>query len=93
MVIPSGAAQRRSRGIANVPVERPLTGMTAIPRLRGLAAASRQSRRGSSRRRESGCPREDCGYFTPNHHILIVTPHWTDGKSELGIRGGVVQLN
>ena len=38
-VIPSGAAKRRSRGIAVIPVEGPLSfGTTAIPRLRRFAA-------------------------------------------------------
>jgi hypothetical protein len=24
-----------------------------------------------------------CGYFTKNHHVLVVTPYWSDGKSAL----------
>src|SRR5688572_26325957 len=40
MVIPSGAPEARSRGIALIPAEGPSVGTGTIPRLRGLTAAS-----------------------------------------------------
>ena len=30
-----------------------------------------------------------CGYQTRNHRVLVVTPHWTDGKGELALVRGV----
>ena len=33
-----------------------------------------------------------CGYFTRNHHVLIVTPYWSNGKQELALMRGVGKL-
>lgn len=33
-----------------------------------------------------------CGYFTKHHHVLVVTPHWSDGKRELALMRGVGNL-
>jgi hypothetical protein len=33
-----------------------------------------------------------CGYFTNQHHVLVVTPHWSDGKRELALMRGVGSL-
>jgi hypothetical protein len=33
-----------------------------------------------------------CGYFTKQHHVLVVTPHWSDGKRELALMRGVGNL-
>ena len=30
-----------------------------------------------------------CGYYTAGHHVLVVTPHWTNGKRELGLNNGI----
>jgi len=33
-----------------------------------------------------------CGYFTRQHHVLVVTPYWSDGKQELALMRGVGNL-
>ena len=33
-----------------------------------------------------------CGYFTKQHHVLVVTPYWSDGKRELALMRGVGTL-
>jgi hypothetical protein len=33
-----------------------------------------------------------CGYFTKHHHVLVVTPHWNDGKRQLALMRGVGTL-
>ena len=33
-----------------------------------------------------------CGYFTKNHHVLVVTPHWSDGKQALQAMRGLGRL-
>ena len=30
-----------------------------------------------------------CGYYTAGHHVLVVTPHWSNGKRELGLNNGI----
>lgn len=30
-----------------------------------------------------------CGYFTKDHHVLVVTPHWSDGKQALKLMRGI----
>jgi hypothetical protein len=32
---------------------------------------------------------KSCAYFTKGHHVLIVRPHWSDGKSELAATRGI----
>jgi hypothetical protein len=31
----------------------------------------------------------NCGYFTPGHHVVIVTPHWHGGKKEVALNNGI----
>ena len=33
-----------------------------------------------------------CGYFTKRHHVLVVTPYWSDGKRELALLRGIGNL-
>lgn len=33
-----------------------------------------------------------CGYFTKSHHVLVVTPHWSDGKQALKMMRGLERL-
>jgi hypothetical protein len=31
----------------------------------------------------------NCGYYTAGHHVVIVTPHWRRGKSEVALNTGI----
>lgn len=31
----------------------------------------------------------NCGYYTAGHHVVILTPHWTGGKREVGMNNGI----
>jgi hypothetical protein len=33
-----------------------------------------------------------CAYYTAGHHVLVMIPHWTDGKRDLGLVRGVGNL-
>lgn len=35
---------------------------------------------------------DSCSYFTRGHHVLVLTPTWSDGKQLFGIGGGVKSL-
>jgi hypothetical protein len=30
-----------------------------------------------------------CAYYTPGHHVLVLTPHWSDAKTDMGLLTGI----
>jgi len=34
----------------------------------------------------------NCGYYTAGHHVVVVTPHWRRGKTEVALNNGIGSL-